>query len=342
MKKLLYKYKFLFGIYSLFFIFVMIIGIYKTNYSVTTTGSITNTSSFISIDDTHSPSGSLNSVFVYSNDHSTIFQNWCAKLDKNASLDKLGTNYSKFSSADLYKMGVIQKNQSLECAAITAYNAAHSINSDITIDYTYKGLIVNYLIISSDNQFKIGDIITKINGVDTSNYNDFKSAYLEMYVGSNVEILRDGISLSFTLNEASSNYVKNDSLYSHISVYDKFIINDTKPLLSYHSVNSLGPSAGLITTLAIYNLLIEDDITHGKKIVGTGTIETNSNVGAIGGIEQKVIAAFKNKANVFLCPSTNYEDALAQYQKLGSRKSRMKLISVSNFNEALEVLNGLS
>ena len=34
-----------------------------------------------------------------------------------------------------------------------------------------------------------------------------------------------------------------------------------------------GPSAGMMMALNVYNLLIESDITNGKKIAGTWTIE---------------------------------------------------------------------
>lgn len=53
-------------------------------------------------------------------------------------------------------------------------------------------------------------------------------------------------------------------------------------------------------SLAIYNYLTENDITHGLKIAGTGTIDADGNVGTIGGIEYKIKGAIKNKVDVFL------------------------------------------
>ena len=44
------------------------------------------------------------------------------------------------------------------------------------------------------------------------------------------------------------------------------------------------------------------DITNGQKIVGTGTISLDGNVGAIGGIYQKVICADIMDADIFLVP----------------------------------------
>ena len=58
-------------------------------------------------------------------------------------------------------------------------------------------------------------------------------------------------------------------------------------------------------SLEIYNQLTEDDLTRGYKIAGTGTIASNGEVGEIGGIHQKVIAADKAGAEIFFAPNQN-------------------------------------
>lgn len=335
MKYLLNKYKIFLIIYLPIFIFLVVIGSYRTNYSVTTTGSITKISSYISIDTTNS-CGDINSVFVYSQDHSTIFQNWCGRLDKNAEVEKLGNNYSKFSDSEIQLMGKIQHNQSIESSVIKAYTYAMNEDSEISIDYEFKGLIVNYLIISDNMQFKIGDIITSINGY--SSYEEIKNEYKNMYEGSSVEILRGDKKLLLTLNADSSVYDVDGVKYGHISVYDKFEIKSTTPKITISSVNSSGPSAGLMQTIAIYNMLVSNDITFGRRISGTGTIDVSSNVGIIGGIKEKVVAAYKRGVEIFLCPEDNYEEAMIQYNKLGKKRNRLKIYSVSTFEAALEVL----
>ena len=63
-------------------------------------------------------------------------------------------------------------------------------------------------------------------------------------------------------------------------------------------------------TLAIYNSLVDKDITKGKKVVGTGTIEEDGSVGSIGGVKYKLNGAVRQKADVFLVPAgENYEEA---------------------------------
>ncbi|WP_236831734.1 PDZ domain-containing protein [Blastococcus sp. KM273128] len=72
-----------------------------------------------------------------------------------------------------------------------------------------------------------------------------------------------------------------------------------------------GPSAGLMLTLGILDLVGEEDLTGGAAIAGTGTIDLAGNVGPIGGIALKMVAARDIGADVFLVPAANCAEALA-------------------------------
>ena len=71
-----------------------------------------------------------------------------------------------------------------------------------------------------------------------------------------------------------------------------------------------GPSAGLMFSLAIYDTLTPGSMTDGKVIAGTGEIRPDGTVGPIGGIQQKVVGARDDGAELFLVPPDNCEDAL--------------------------------
>jgi Lon-like protease len=70
-----------------------------------------------------------------------------------------------------------------------------------------------------------------------------------------------------------------------------------------------GPSAGLMFALGIYDRLTEGDLTGGKVIAGTGSIDDEGVVGPIGGIQQKLVAARAHGARFFLTPDANYDEA---------------------------------
>jgi PDZ domain-containing protein len=95
-----------------------------------------------------------------------------------------------------------------------------------------------------------------------------------------------------------------------------------------------GPSAGLMFTLTVYDLLTEEDLTGGRKIAGTGTIDINGNVGPIGGVQQKVAAAERAGAEYFLCPAQNYADAVAVAKEI-------EVVQVTTAEEAIEFLKSL-
>ena len=93
-----------------------------------------------------------------------------------------------------------------------------------------------------------------------------------------------------------------------------------------------GPSAGMMMALNVYNLLTEDDITNGKKIAGTGTIEIDGSIGPVGGVKQKVIAAKRANASLILVPSANYQEASV------FEDDNTEIVAVDSFDNALNVI----
>jgi PDZ domain-containing protein len=96
----------------------------------------------------------------------------------------------------------------------------------------------------------------------------------------------------------------------------------------------VGPSAGLMFTLALYDRLTPDDLTEGRSIAGTGTIECDGDVGPIGGIEEKVAGAETKGAEIFLAPVSESSDA-------ESVADRIKVVPIASFRDAVDYLEGL-
>ncbi len=94
-----------------------------------------------------------------------------------------------------------------------------------------------------------------------------------------------------------------------------------------------GPSAGLMTALAVYALTTGADLTGGRVVAGTGTIDADGQVGAVGAVAQKVAAAAGAGANVFLVPSS--EAAAARAAAVGRS---VRVVAVDSFDGALQAL----
>ena len=91
-------------------------------------------------------------------------------------------------------------------------------------------------------------------------------------------------------------------------------------------------------TLTMYDQLTANDLTNGKIVVGTGTIDINGNIGAVGGLNEKIVTAINYEVDIFFVGSYNYEEALASYNL---HKATFDLVKVETFSDIIEYLNGL-
>lgn len=98
------------------------------------------------------------------------------------------------------------------------------------------------------------------------------------------------------------------------------------------SQNIGGPSAGLMFTLEIMNQLTEEDLTKGRSIAGTGTIDRMGVVGPIGGVTQKVFGAIDAGAEYVLVPASNYPDAVA------AAGDDITVVEIATIDDALNFL----
>jgi PDZ domain-containing protein len=104
-----------------------------------------------------------------------------------------------------------------------------------------------------------------------------------------------------------------------------------------------GPSAGLAMTLAIVDVLTPGELTGGKRVAVTGTIDPDGNVGEIGGLPQKAVAARAAHAQIFIVPACAADSAEAACKKdLATARKRVgkdvELAPVSTLAQALKVL----
>ncbi|MET8408185.1 S16 family serine protease [Streptomyces sp. NPDC005195] len=113
--------------------------------------------------------------------------------------------------------------------------------------------------------------------------------------------------------------------------------NDVKVTLKLADVG--GPSAGLLFTLGIIDKLDGDgsggDLTGGRTVAGTGTIDADGKVGAVGGVALKTQAARRDGATVFLVPRAECSDARAELPK------GLRLVAVTTLKGAVDALVSL-
>jgi PDZ domain-containing protein len=96
-----------------------------------------------------------------------------------------------------------------------------------------------------------------------------------------------------------------------------------------------GPSAGMMFALGIIDKLKAEDLTHGKIIAGTGTIDDEGNVGQIGGITQKLYGARAAGTTHFLVPADNCAEAVTNVP------GGLTLVKVATLDEAMRALEAI-
>jgi PDZ domain-containing protein len=95
-----------------------------------------------------------------------------------------------------------------------------------------------------------------------------------------------------------------------------------------------GPSAGLMISLAVYDLIDDGDLAAGRRIAGTGTLAVDGRVGRIDNIGFKVSAAIREGADVFIAPSSQAEAARAAVPP----GRDLRVMGVDTFDDARTVL----
>ena len=99
-----------------------------------------------------------------------------------------------------------------------------------------------------------------------------------------------------------------------------------------HDIN--GSSAGLMFALQIYRMLTSSDLGPARMIAGTGVLELSGQVDPIEGTREKLQAAKRAGATVFLVPKQNYDDIKGT--------PGIRIIPVGSFADAVKALRSLT
>jgi PDZ domain-containing protein len=183
---------------------------------------------------------------------------------------------------------------------------------------------------------KTGDIIVGLNGKPIQTIDDLINGISAQPASATVHLLvkRAGAELSFDIRlMPPATPAASPKLGIQIETAG-FNYNPPFPVSIDTNKISGGPSAGLIFTLSVYNALISQDLTGGRRIAGTGTINLDGTVGPIGGVKQKIFAAEAVGAAYFLCPVDNYADAVSVARSL-------KVVKIATVQQAIDFLRSL-
>lgn len=185
---------------------------------------------------------------------------------------------------------------------------------------------------SAYNNLKKGDLITDVDGKKVEMAADAVNIIKNRNIGDVVEItvLRDEEKLNFNLETVDLEGNKGNPSIG-VLISSKGLDYNIPGEVNFKTENIIGPSAGGVFSMEIYNQLIPEDITAGKRIAGTGTISLDGEIGRIDGVKYKIMAAKEAGVDLFIVPEENYETA-SQFA------GDLKLLKVKTIDDIIEYL----
>lgn len=321
------EYKFI-----IFLVCFYIICMWPMNYYIITGGGISDIDERIQVTNSYEGKGSFNISYV-----SELKGTLASYLLSYVMPDwkRVNMNDYKYEEEEDYEDIEFRSDLDLKSANGNAIYYAYTLAGK-ELELLDTNIFVIALFEEFQNPLEIGDEILSINGQKFITMSEYQK-YLQTIDKTLVPVVvkRDGKekTIECKLYEDDGRKVLGIALQS-ASRYK------TKPKVDIKFKKSeSGPSAGLITTLDIYNKLTKKDITHAKKIAGTGTIEADGSIGEIGEIKYKLLGAVKEDADIFLAPAgSNYETCKKVVKE---KKLDIKVIEVHTIEEAIEKLDKL-
>lgn len=178
-----------------------------------------------------------------------------------------------------------------------------------------------------------GDLIVAVGGDEVSDADAASAAVRRTRIGSRVEVtaVRDGKRIRRRLKVAESIFEEGKPSIG-VTIFDAYRLPFE---IEVDTGRIGGPSGGMVFALAIVDALDREDLTRGYSVAGTGTIALDGRVGPVGGVEEKVHAAERVGAEVFLVPRGEARDARAAAEDL-------RIVPIGTLQDAIAALRGLS
>ena len=312
----------------LILIFIFALFNYELPYCIYTPGGKVDLKDRVEVENGYKTKGEIDLTYVSMVKSSIPFllmsyviPNWDIQKESDVA-------YEDLSMDETIEIDRLYMQEGINNSIISAYKLA---NKEYKIKS--KKMKVLYVEKKSKSNLKIGDEILKIDNKSFETIEEIREFLKDKRKNDivNVKIKRDG---------------KEKNIESKITILDgepklgiatmDILEIETNPKVKVKTKRSeSGSSGGLMTSLAIYNSLVKEDITKGNIIMGTGTIDADGNVGEIDGVKYKLLGAAKKKANVFLCPKDNYKEAKKIKKE---NKLKIEIKSVETLEEAVEYL----
>ena len=320
------NYKFLLAIVLIFALFMI-----ELPYKIYAPGGMVDLSERVSVEEGQEYDGTLGMAYVSMVKGSIPYLLLSYVIPDWDIVPKSELKYDNETMEEKIEADKISTEQSIDSAIIAAYRLAGK-----EIEIESENVHITYIDEQANTDLEILDVVKSVNGVEVKSTEELKSLIQNYEAGEEVKFL---VERNGEEKECHATlYDTDDGVKAGVALTVTYNYQEEPEASITMKQSESGPSGGLMMSLAIYNSLVDEDITKGKTVVGTGTIDIDGNVGAIGGVKYKLIGAVKNKADVFLVPKDNYEEAIEVKNEKGYD---ITILAVDTLSDAIESLESL-
>jgi PDZ domain-containing protein len=239
---------------------------------------------------------------------------------------------------DVYPPGTTEQQSDEDSAADMAASQQEAVAAALReLDIAFTSIVTVASTLDgypADGVLEPGDQILRVDGDPIDGVTELTAALTAQPIGSTFEfeIVRDGTEQTVELTTAAS---PDDATVPIVGISPgaryEFPVDVT---INLGDVG--GPSAGTMLALGVYDKLTPGELTGGERIAGTGTIAADGEVGAIGGIRQKMYGASGAGADWFLAPAANCDEVI------GHIPDGLEVFAVTTLDQAIDTVETIA
>ncbi len=329
------------------FVILLALALWPTSYVIQQPGPVFNTLGTVEIDDkevpmitiegatTYETDGALDMLTVQAVGNPEQRPNWF-----EITLAWLSPSKTVVPLESVYPVGETTEQREAENAALMVDSQQDAVAAALTeLGYDFPAQLTVGQIADgapADGELKVDDEIISVNDVPVSDLASLRSAIADNGTEAPAlfGIVRDGVPMSIPLTPTPATAA--DGTQTGVIGIATKMVYDFPIEVKIQLDNVGGPSAGMMFALGIVDKLTEGELNGGADVAGTGTIDAEGAVGAIGGIRQKLFGAKDAGAEYFLAPATNCNEVV------GHVPDGLDVFSVATLDDAVTVLDAIA
>lgn len=260
----------------------------------------------------------------YPSSVANVLRGWLSAADVVVPTERIvptGQTQQQIDQTNQQEMTSSQENATVAALVQLGYTVPATLTVAGTVDGT-----------DAAAKLHEGDVLTSIDGTPLPDYQTLMDTLAKVTPGATIQVgvTRDGQPVEVPVVTGA----RGDGQGALIGVYvdpDFDFPVDVK--IRIDGVG--GPSAGTMFALGIVDELTPADEANGQHIAGTGTMDVSGNVGAIGGIRQKMIGAARDGATWFLAPQGNCDEVV------GHVPDGLRVVRVATLKDAVDAMTAI-